>query len=80
MVWHPIHIPRELEMRVRTETCKTMPTVVLFIITLNWRKMESLSMAQCTNNQSTKCGLSSNEKDEVLVDGIVRLDFKYCAE
>lgn len=80
MVWHSIHSPRELEMHVHLETWKTMPTVVLFIITLNWRKMKSFSMAKCTTNQSTKCGLSSNEKDEVLVHGIVRLDFQYCAE
>lgn len=55
MVWYPIRSPRELEMRAHIETCKAVHTVVLFIITLNWRKMKSLSMAKGTNNQSTKC-------------------------
>lgn len=55
MVWYPIRSQWELEMRAHTETCKTVHTVVLFIITLYWRKTKSLSMAKGTNNQPTKC-------------------------
>lgn len=55
MVWYPIHSPREPEMRAHIETCETVHTVVLFIITLNWRKVKSLSMAKGTTNQPTKC-------------------------